>query len=87
MLTFQMLCQIGYILRRDVASHEADASDARPVFCHKVVQLPLVKNGTRILPEVFAVAAHALVGAVTDVDGQGHLIRNFLKDNIKIGVF
>ena len=56
-------------------------------YINELVECLFVEGVAHVFPEVFAVTAHALVGTVADVDGQGHLIRHFLKNNLEVSVF
>lgn len=83
-----------YILRQEVhphrvgiASHQRDAGDVLAVLRHKIVDCIGVQRHTDVLPQVAAVAAGTTAGAVGYVDGQGHLIRNLLENDIGINVF
>ena len=86
MAGFQLLGQVGDLFRLGVAAHEAHAGDARLVLLHKTIQLVGVQWLAYVLPQILAVAAWALVGTVGDINGKGHLFRDFLKDDIEIGV-
>ena len=82
-----LMGQLGYGFRLIVAAHEAHAGDACFVLLHKTIQFLGVQWFAGVFPQILAVATRALVGTVGDINGKRHFFRNFLEDDIKIGVF
>lgn len=73
--------------RLGIASHESDAGDVSPELLDELVDDRGCERTARVAPEIFAVAPWAATWAVGDVNGECHLIRNFLKDDTRVHVF
>ena len=82
-----LMSQLSYGFGLIVAAHETHAGDACLILFHKTIQFLGVQLFASVFPQILAVATRALVGTVGDINGKRHFFRNFLEDDIKIGVF
>ena len=82
-----LMGQLGHRLRLIVTAHETYTGDTRLVLLYKTIQFLSVQLFTSVFPQILAVATRTLVGTVSDINGKRHFFRNFLEDDIKIGVF
>ena len=63
-----------------IASHECYARDVAAVFLHEAVDGACRERAARVSPKVRAVATGTAARTVGYVDGEGHLVRYFLKN-------
>ena len=86
-ILLDLMGQLGYGFRLIVTAHETHTGDARLVLFYKAIQLMGVQLFAAVFPQILTVATRTLVGTVGNINGKRHFFRNFLEDDIKIGVF
>ena len=74
-------------MRVGIAAHEAEAGNLFPVFGEQLVDFGLVEGEADVFVEVRTMAAGAVVRAIGDVDGEGHLVGNLLEYDVEVVVF
>ena len=78
--------EMHHALRVAIAAHQSYACNFATIVGDEREQGHIVQLGTGVFPEVRAVAARAVVGAASDVDGERHLIGELLKNNVGTSV-
>ena len=69
-----------------VTSHETDAGDAVFVGVHKATERAYGELFANVLREPWAMAAWAMARAACEVDGEGGLVGDLLKDYVGVEV-
>lgn len=76
-----------YSLWVAIAAHQAYAGDFASVVVDKREQGYVIEFGTSVFFEIGTVAAWAVVGTTSEVDGKGYFIGKFLEHNVGSSIF
>ncbi len=83
----QVLGQCRHVLRLAVPSHETDTGHLSPVLGQQSIQGGRIQCLPDIVPQMRAVAPYTSVRTMRYIHRKGHLIGDFLEDNIVVVVF
>ena len=86
-LALNILCHRINGLQVVVASHKTDAGNSRAILGKEHIKSLAVKQFTYVFPQLRTMAARAMIGAQTEIDGEGSLVGNLLKHYIIISIF
>ena len=78
--------QLAEILRVGITAHKANAGDVGTKFLDKLIERFGSKRHTDVVPKILAVAPRTVARAITDVNCQCHLVRNFLEYHPSVNV-
>ena len=85
-LFVDVLRQQVHSLRVGIASHHGDAGDVICELADELVNGIGVQGKPDVLPQIVAVTAWAVAGAIADVDGQRHLVGYLLEHDASVYV-
>ncbi len=87
MLAMQILRQLIHVLRLGVTAHETNTGDVVPILFDKRIEHHGGKRFTDVPPQIFRMTSRTMAGTIGNIDREGHLVGNLLKNNTGIDVF